>query len=282
MQFNRPDRRRRPGFTLIELLVVVAIIALLISILLPALSRAKAQARQLVCNTNIKALGEAAFFYAEANRDYIIRGEADGARAHFAMTLLDGLPSYEGSVEGLWRRRNQIRIREACRQTPQLQCPTFPEFTYYDEEQPLDYVVNAFPIPNTQNNVDRDEEDGEPPGDDSGPGGEGQNFWDRETFFKLTDLSRVNPGRIVYLTEAHAAMPVRDLGIHDVFALSQLPFGHKPRTANDQRHPGGINALFFDGHASVVPFDQMDPGWPNPVVVRLYQFSAPPEEYDSE
>ncbi len=60
-------RRRdvRLGFTLIELLVVVAIIALLISILLPSLSKARAQARSTLCASRISQLTKAMLLYAE-------------------------------------------------------------------------------------------------------------------------------------------------------------------------------------------------------------------------
>ena len=56
---------REKGFTLIELLVVVAIIALLIAILLPSLSKARKQARTTVCASRISQLTKAIFLYAE-------------------------------------------------------------------------------------------------------------------------------------------------------------------------------------------------------------------------
>jgi len=68
----------RSAFTLIELLVVVAIIALLISILLPALARAKEQTRATVCLANQKTLALAFVMYADENRDAVVKSFTDG------------------------------------------------------------------------------------------------------------------------------------------------------------------------------------------------------------
>src|SRR5947208_17052323 len=59
------------GFNVIELLVVVAIVALLATLLLPALTKAKEQGRSSICKNNMRQLTLAMVLYADDNNDYL-------------------------------------------------------------------------------------------------------------------------------------------------------------------------------------------------------------------
>ncbi|NOX59680.1 MAG: prepilin-type N-terminal cleavage/methylation domain-containing protein [Planctomycetes bacterium] len=83
MSQNRPmseSGRLRNGFTLVELLVVVSIIALLISILLPSLQKARESAKRVACNANIRGMAQASHTYAADDRNELVVpiGQGDG------------------------------------------------------------------------------------------------------------------------------------------------------------------------------------------------------------
>ena len=74
---SRQHACKRLAFTLIELLVVIAIISLLVSILLPSLTKAKELAKQAVCMTNLKGIGLAGAMYHNDYNEYFAAGNSN-------------------------------------------------------------------------------------------------------------------------------------------------------------------------------------------------------------
>jgi prepilin-type processing-associated H-X9-DG protein/prepilin-type N-terminal cleavage/methylation domain-containing protein len=115
----------RKGFMLIELVVVIAILALLMAILMPALQRVKKQAGDIKCRSNMRQIGMAANLYADVYNLYIPRGIGGASgQAWFQlfMPFLDQKP-----------------IGDDYRNVTMYRCPGYP-----DKEQTVCYVVNGW------------------------------------------------------------------------------------------------------------------------------------------
>ncbi len=126
-----PKSRGGRAFTLIELLVVIAIIAILASMLLPALARAKEQARRVKCTSNLHQISLASVMYVGDNRSTFPPRSDVRALAHLPGFLLHQHPISSSAPA----RPTRPPSAAAGATTPTPTAPTPP---------PRSYLINGF------------------------------------------------------------------------------------------------------------------------------------------
>jgi prepilin-type N-terminal cleavage/methylation domain-containing protein/prepilin-type processing-associated H-X9-DG protein len=129
---NMGGRSRYPGFTLIELLVVIGIITMLMAILLPSLSGAKAIANRVKCCTNLRSLAQCEAIYG-FEFDVYSRDGGHSASTFWHLTRQQNIPLPAPALP------HEDNCTDYYKRMKWFQCPTFP-----DPDYPLCYVVNGF------------------------------------------------------------------------------------------------------------------------------------------
>jgi prepilin-type N-terminal cleavage/methylation domain-containing protein len=117
--FLRKESLGLTGFTLIELLVVIAIIALLMAILIPALTRAREQGKRAACIHNLRNLVLAWLMYTDDNDGHLVKGNAGD---NGWVKLLGSLPNEKPVQEQLDTIRNGL-LFEYAKMTKLYRCP---------------------------------------------------------------------------------------------------------------------------------------------------------------
>lgn len=229
MQTNRFVK----AFTLIELLVVIAIIAILMGILMPALSKARKQAWGVTCQNNLKQIGLAANLFAHEYDNKIPRADDAGNRTGLGLTTSRWFKCFTPFLEKRPEDGDYRKVKI-------YRCAA-----YAQKRSMIHYIVNGF---------DKD----------------GQGVYEGLT--RLTEIKRI-ASRIyladyeditnddwVIQHEDDPGMGRTDAWDRNHLAHSEVsPDTWGGRRVARNRHRRGYNALYLDWHVSKVAVDQASP-----------------------
>ncbi|MFO0861267.1 MAG: type II secretion system protein [Phycisphaerales bacterium] len=237
----------RRAFTLVELLVVIAVIALLLALVMPALGSARESGRTLKCQSVLRQIQVAAGLYANGNRDFVPREGTLGTTKETERKNLPWDIGFRPTFDD--RAGPHLDVGDQFATAPYYRCPSVKL-----GDQPVHYISNGFAFSRPG---EVDERGAIDPAFRRGP--------TPITFVRSPSstpyMSELADDADDLLYKGWKTLGTSDMALgqcYDVWKVRHLTPGSGDYRINPARHGGknaaiaGSNAAFFDGHATIV------------------------------